>query len=62
MAIEFDGWEPDYFCIMCNRKIQNYDDGVWVTEIDEETGEEDEENEEVYCNDCHGSKFGWNPP
>ncbi len=51
---EFDEGEPDYFCLKCQRKIRNYDDGFWVTPIDEETGEEDEDNEEVYCKDCYG--------
>ena len=53
MVNEFDEGEPDFFCLKCNRKIQNYDDGFWVTPIDEETGEEDEDNEEVYCKDCY---------
>ena len=53
MVVEFEDGDPDYFCLKCKKKIQNYDDGFWVTVIDEETGEEDEDSEEVYCKNCY---------
>ena len=52
MVSEFDEDEPDYFCEMCKRKIDNPDEMVTVTEFDEEAGVELEETEEIYCTTC----------
>ena len=47
----FDEGE-DYYCVMCNRQILDYNDGNWITPVDEQTGIEIDEETEVYCKDC----------
>lgn len=51
---EFDN-DEEFYCQRCSRKIMNFNDGVWVTPIDEETGEEIQEESEVFCNACSTS-------
>jgi DNA-directed RNA polymerase subunit RPC12/RpoP len=46
----YDGEE--FNCMQCGKKILSYDDGQWMTPIDEETGNEIDEETEVYCNKC----------
>ena len=48
---QFDDGET-YTCVKCRVVIKDYNDGVWVTPIDEDTGEELEDEEETYCRKC----------
>ena len=50
--IEFDDGE-EYFCQECQRKILNWNDGTWITPLDEDTGIEFSDEEIVFCKDCN---------
>ena len=51
---EFDEGES-YACDQCGYLIPNFSEGHWINPIDEETGEDLEDEQEVYCLRCYNS-------